>query len=84
MSTRSTIVLKDDDLSIEATGVLSKMLNLPETDYHTAEELCPFFENDSLRTIRNALNELKDAGYLLCIGKTYAVNKVKITQMKLV
>ena len=47
------------------------------------DKLCPFFENDSLRTIRNALNELYDAGYLRCSGKTYMVNKLRITQMKL-
>ena len=44
---------------------------------------CPFFENDSLKTIRNALNELYNAGYLRRSGKTYMVNKVRITQMKL-
>lgn len=84
MSTRTTIAPNDNSLSCEATGILSKMLNLPESDYLTAEELCPFFENDSLKTIRTALNELTDAGYLLRIGNTYAVNKLRITQMKLV
>ena len=84
MSTRPTIAPNDNSLSCEATGVLSKMLNLPESDYLTAEELCPLFENDSLKTIRAALHELTDAGYLLCIGKTYAVNKLRIPQMKLV
>lgn len=84
MSTRPTIAPNDNSLSCEATGVLSKMLNLPESDYLTAEELCPLFENDSLKTIRAALHELTDAGYLLRIGKTYAVNKLRIPQMKLV
>lgn len=79
MSERQIITISDDKLSCEATAILLRML----TDYHTAEELCPFFENDSLRTIRNALNELYDAGYLRCSGKTYMVNKLRITQMKL-
>ncbi len=79
----SIIIPYDNNLSCEATAVLSKMINLPELDYRTAEELCPFFENDSLRTIRTALNELIKRDYLLCIGKTYAVNKLKITKMKL-
>ena len=83
MSRNLRIEPNDNELSLEANGVLSKMLNFPDTDYHTAEELCPFFENDSLKTIRNALNELYDAGYLRRSGKTYMVNKVRITQMKL-
>lgn len=83
MSERQIITISDDKLSCEATAILMRMLNFPDTDYHTAEGLCPFFENDSLRTIRNALNELYDAGYLRCSGKTYMVNKLRITQMKL-
>ena len=68
----------DNKISLEAKGVLSTMLNLPESDYHTAEELCQFFESDSLQTIRKALSELTDAGYLLCMNnKTWTiVNKV--------
>lgn len=83
MSDRLSITVNDDNLSCEATAILLRMLNFPDTDYHTAEELCPFFENDSLKTIRNALNELYDAGYLQRSGKTYMVNKLRITQMKL-
>ena len=77
MSERQIITISDDKLSCEATAILLRMLNFPDTDYHTAEE------NDSLRTIRNALNELYDAGYFRCSGKTYMVNKLRITQMKL-
>ena len=83
MSEHSTITMSDDKLSCEATAILLRMRGLPDTDYHTAEELCPFFENDSLKTTRNALNELYDAGYLWRIGETYMVNKFRITQMKL-
>lgn len=83
MSDRQTITISDNKLSCEATAILLRMLNFPDTDYHTAEELCPLFENDSLRTIQTALNELHNAGYLLHIGNTYAVNKVRITEMKL-
>ncbi|MBR1422703.1 MAG: hypothetical protein K6F91_02040 [Ruminococcus sp.] len=84
MPERQSITLNDNSLSCEATAVLLKMLNSPEIDYHKSEEFCSFFENDSLKTIRKALNELVEAGYLLRIGETYAVNKLKITQMKLV
>jgi hypothetical protein len=78
------ITPNDYTLSFEATGVLATMLNLPESDYHTAEELCAFFENDSPKAIYKALNELTDAGYLLQVGRTYAVNKLKITGMKII
>ena len=83
MSERQIITISDDKLSCEATAILLRMLNFPDTDYHTAEELCPFFENESLSSIMNALYELYDAGYLRCSGKTYMVNKLRITQMKL-
>ena len=83
MSDHLSITVNDDNLSCEATAILLKMLNFPESDYHTAEELCLIFENDSLRTIKTALNELTETDYLLRIGNTYAVNKVRITQMKL-
>ena len=66
MSERQIITISDDKLSCEATAILLRMLNFPDSDYHTAEELCPFFENDSLKTIRNAecsLYGIGNAGY---------------------
>lgn len=74
----------DNELSLEANAVLSKMLNSPDTDYVTEADLCTVCENDSLKTIRKALHELTDKKYLLYIDSKYAVNKQKITQMKLV
>ena len=74
----------DSELSLEANAVLSKMLNSPDTDYITEVDLCTVCENDSLKTIRKALHELTDKKYLLLIGCKYAVNKQKVTQMKLV
>ena len=80
----------DNGLSLEATGVLSMMLNSPDTDYIREVDLCLVCEeiqNTAKReseTIRKALGELTDKGYLLHIGDTYAVNKQKVTQMKLV
>lgn len=82
-----TAIYPDDgSLSITAMGVLSKMLNLPELDYHTAEELFPHFEQDTPKSVRQALRELTAAEYLLFFpaAKTYAVNKMKIPQMKVV
>lgn len=74
----------DSELSLEANAVLSKMLNSPDTDYITEVDLCTVCENDSLRTIRKALRELTEKEYLLHLGSRYAVNKKKVTQMKLV
>lgn len=85
MPNRKIIVPNDNRLSFEATAVLTAMLNLPEGDYHTPEELCTFFESDSLKTIKAALTELAEAKYLICVNKkTYAVNKLRIPQMKIV
>ena len=39
MKERSFILPNSESLSCEATGLLSTMLNHPESDYHTAEEL---------------------------------------------
>ncbi len=72
----------DQELSLEAVGVLSAMVNLPEGDYRTAEELCLLFRNDPLKSIHHALNELVEKGYVLCLGKTYAVSKLKLIGMK--
>lgn len=72
-------------LSLEAKGVLSTMLNNPETDYCTLNKLCEFFKSDSPQIIKKALSELTEAGYLICIkNQLYAVNKLKLPQMKVV
>jgi len=75
---------EDKNISLEAKGVLETMVNLPEGDYHTPLELCMLLETDSLRTIREAMNELAGAGYLVCVGDKYAVNKLRIPEMKLI
>lgn len=38
MSECQIITISDDKLSCEATAILLRMLNFPDTDYHTAEE----------------------------------------------
>lgn len=78
------IDLNDYELSLEANAVLSKMLNSPDTDYITEADLCTVCENDSLKTIIKNLRELIKKEYLLHIGSKYAVNKQKITKMKLI
>lgn len=74
----------DENLSCNAEGMISVMLNCPMADYSTAENLCSVFVNDSLKTVRETLDELTRAGYVHKIGNLYAVNKIKITQMKAV
>ena len=74
----------DNSLSYEAKGVLTTMLNNPRTDYCTLEELCNHFQNDSLKNIKFALNELVTAEYIIFVDERYAVNKLKILNMKII
>jgi len=73
----------DKTLSSPARGVLGTMLNVPESDYRTAHELCSYFKSDSLNFIQAALDELKEKEYVVRLENgVYAVNKMKIPQMK--
>lgn len=75
----------DRNLSLEAIGVLSTMLNVPENDYCTVEKLHAAIPADSLAEIRSALNELIENKYVFKIGdRIYAVNKWKIPQMQII
>jgi hypothetical protein len=55
MKERSFILPNSESLSCEATGLLSTMLNHPESDYHTAEELCTFFNIESYVSERKSM-----------------------------
>ena len=46
--------------TLPAYAILDNMLNVPERDYRTFEEMCSFFPKDEPSTVRNALTELKD------------------------
>ena len=71
-------------LNLQAYAIIDNMLNVPERDYRTFEEMCSFFPKDEPSTARNALTELKDEKYVIIIhGNTYAVNKLRIPNMKL-
>ncbi len=73
------------NLSLKAIGILSTMLNVPENDYCTEEELHAAISADSLAEIRSALTELVENKYLFQLhGHIYAVNKRKIPQMKII
>ena len=71
-------------LSLPAYAILDNMLNFSEMDYRTFDEMCSFFPQDKPSTVRNALTELKNEKYIIIInGSTYAVNKLRIPNMKL-
>lgn len=73
----------DTRLSLSARGVLTTMLNVPECDYCSLAKLAMSFESDSLREIKNAVKELCDLGYVICISEqVYAVNKKLIPAMQ--
>lgn len=79
------IVPVDNALSFAAKGVLATMLNDPCCDYQPIEKLYEIFQNDNRKTIKSALTELCEYGYIFKIeNKTYAVNKLKISQMKII
>lgn len=72
-------------MSLDATGLLFTMLNDPESDYCTVVQLCSVLKADSLNTIQTALQELVAKEYVLKLHNgIYAVNKLKIPQMKMI
>lgn len=74
--------IKNMNLSLEALGVLSTMINVPEYDYCTFEELCTTNEVDKPATVRKAINELLSKKYLIKTSKAdtdiYSVNKAAL------
>jgi hypothetical protein len=71
-------------LTLPAYAILDNMLNIPERDYRTFEDMCSFFPKDEPSTVRKALSELKNENYIITVdGSTYAVNKLLIPNMKL-
>ena len=56
---------------------------IDKINYRTAHELCSYFKSDSLNFIQAALDELKEKEYVVRLENgVYAVNKMKIPQMK--
>lgn len=77
------LVPTDRTLSFSAVGVLSTMLNLPECDYKTENDLLQFTGDTDVET-KNALEELLEHGYIDVIDGKFAINKFRIPEMKLV
>ncbi len=80
---RNLILSTDNSLSLAAGGLLTAMVNCPEKDYSTIDELYES-SNDDFDTIETAVYELVDTEYLLCIGDRFAVNKIRIPEMKVI
>ena len=69
------------DISTNAQGLLTRMANLPECDYVSLEALHELIPADSLKTLKNALDELVQKNYVIKTeDNIYAVNKVKMIQ----
>ncbi len=69
------------ELSWEAEGLLTRMVNNPKCDYVTAETLHKMFPADSLETFQSALDELVEKSFVFQQNeKIYSVNKVKMIQ----
>ncbi|MBS1324344.1 hypothetical protein [Porcipelethomonas sp.] len=72
---------KLSELSWEAEGLLTRMVNNPKCDYVTAEILHEMFPADSLETFQQALDELVEKNFVLQQNqKIYSVNKIKMIQ----
>ena len=56
--------LKEKDMSLEAKGLLTLMLSLPDDCNHSINGLVASFCNENKIAIKNVLNELKKFGYL--------------------
>lgn len=80
---QNLILSTDNSLSLTAVGLLTAMVNCPEKDYSTIDELYES-SNDDFDTIETAVYELVDKKYLLCIGNRFAVNKIRIPEMKII
>ena len=74
-----------EKLSFGALGIYTQMIQVPECDYLTFDEICEFNKADSPREIKNTLNELIAHNYLLHPNndeKLFAVNKMKFFDIK--
>lgn len=82
MSAEKQIFHETKGLSLAANGLLDVMLNLPDRDYLTAEELCLSCGNEPFSQIKAELDELMKAQFVICVGGRYAVRKQAILQMR--
>ncbi|WP_295219441.1 hypothetical protein [Ruminococcus sp.] len=70
---------KISELSLEAYGVLSMMVNDPGCDYVTLQELHHLSPKDSISTIKSAVRELQEKNWIFeTVDEKYIVNKEKM------
>ena len=65
MSAEKQIFHETKDLSLAANGLLDVMLNLPDRDYLTTEELCVKCGNEPFSQIKAELDELMKAQFVI-------------------
>lgn len=74
------IIPQDSELNLNEIGLLSTMLNIPEYDYVTIDELCNM-SSDSNQDIIQTLENLQTKNYIIIINDKYAVNKHKLNKV---
>lgn len=76
-------ILNNQTLSSTEIGLIACMVNDPEYDYRTLEELCKLSPLDNPSDIQNTLNSLIDKNYVFLVDENrYAFNKNKILGMR--
>lgn len=76
-------ILNNHTLSSAEIGFIACMVNDPEYDYRTLEELCKLSPSDTPSDIQNTMNSLIAKNYVFLVdGNRYAFNKVKIIGMR--
>lgn len=69
-------------ISWEEMGILSQMLNIPECDYVTPEQLARY-STDPPSTVRKLLDALVKKDFVRNMDGIYCINKYRIKDMQL-
>lgn len=70
------------DISWEEMGILSQMLNIPECDYVTPEQLARY-STDPPSSVRKLLDALVRKDFVRNMDGIYCINKFRIKDMQL-
>lgn len=70
------------DISWEEMGILSQMLNIPECDYVTPEQLARY-STDPPSSVRKLLDALVKKDFVRNMDGIYCINKYRIKDMQL-
>lgn len=70
------------DISWEEIGILSQMLNIPECDYVTPEQLARY-STDPPSSVRKLLDALVKKDFVRNMDGIYCINKYRIKDMQL-